>query len=250
MEINGMTLIEAAKQALEALEEAHPKPYNESVISHVEAITALRTAIEAAEKQEPVAWAVFEGWNAHDLYLPQEYDEALKMAGYKGDHAQVKPLYTTPLAQRQWVGLTDEEVREIHRLSFGKDVAISTGLTEAKLKEKHMTTHITKTWFDGEKVVTQEIPESEVYTQEPVAWMDAFGNVFPLGAQRGPKYLNEPMKPLYTTPPAAQRQPLTDEKIDDIWNRYCDEMGEASINDAYDIARAIEAAHGIKEKNT
>jgi hypothetical protein len=49
-------------------------------------------------KQEPVAWAVFEGWNAHDLYLPQEYDEALKMAGYKGDHAEVKPLYTTPPA--------------------------------------------------------------------------------------------------------------------------------------------------------
>ena len=48
----------------------------------------------------------------------------------------------------------------------------------------------------------------------------------------------------------AQRQPLTEEEIDDIWNRYCDEMGEASINDAYDIARAIEAAHGIKEKNT
>jgi hypothetical protein len=34
-----------------------------------------------------------------------------------------------------------------------------------------MTTHITKTWFDGEKVVTQEIPESEVYKQEP----DAYG---------------------------------------------------------------------------
>jgi hypothetical protein len=56
-------------------------------------------AIEQAEKQKPVAWAVFEGWNAHDLYLPQEYDEALKMAGYKGDHAEVKPLYTTPPAQ-------------------------------------------------------------------------------------------------------------------------------------------------------
>lgn len=51
---------------------------------------------------------------------------------------------------------------------------------------------------------------------------------------------------LLSTPP--QRQPLTEEKIDDIWNRYCDEMGEASINDAYDIARAIEAAHGIGEK--
>jgi hypothetical protein len=41
---------------------------------------------------------------------------------------------------------------------------------------------------------------------------------------------------------------LTDEEIEDIWNRYCDEMGEASINDAYDIARAIEAK--LKEKNT
>lgn len=49
----------------------------------------------------------------------------------------------------------------------------------------------------------------------------------------------------HTTSRASQRQPLTEDQIDDIWNRYCDEMGEASINDAYDIARAIEAAHGI-----
>jgi hypothetical protein len=49
-------------------------------------------------------------------------------------------------------------------------------------------------------------------------------------------------------PKVTQRQPLTEDQIDDIWNRYCDEMGEASINDAYDIARAIEAAHGIGEK--
>ena len=44
--------------------------------------------------------------------------------------------------------------------------------------------------------------------------------------------------PLYTAPP--QRKPLTDEEIEDIWNRYCDELGEASINDAIDIARAVE----------
>jgi hypothetical protein len=41
---------------------------------------------------------------------------------------------------------------------------------------------------------------------------------------------------------------LTDEEVDDIWNRYCDEMGEASINDAEDMANAIEQA--LKEKNT
>lgn len=41
---------------------------------------------------------------------------------------------------------------------------------------------------------------------------------------------------------------LTEDEVDDIWNKYCDEMGEASINDAEDIAKAIEAK--LKEKNT
>ena len=89
--------IEAMKQALEALEEWE-KPMSKGSL---EAHRILRTAIKQAEKQEPVAWAVFEGWNAHDLYLPQEYDQALKMAGYKGDHAEVKPLYTTPPAAQR-----------------------------------------------------------------------------------------------------------------------------------------------------
>ena len=81
--------------------------------------------------------------------------------------------------------------------------------------------------------------------QEPVAWMWKDGTMT-FDADRA----DGTWTPLYTTQPAAQRQPLTEEQIDDIWTRYCDEMGEASINDAYDIARAIEAAHGIKEKNT
>lgn len=29
-----------------------------------------------------------------------------------------------------------------------------------------MTTHITKTWFDGTNIVTQEIPVEEVYKRE------------------------------------------------------------------------------------
>ena len=39
----------AAQQALEALEQAHPKPYNEDVRAHVEAITALKAALEQPE---------------------------------------------------------------------------------------------------------------------------------------------------------------------------------------------------------
>jgi hypothetical protein len=70
-------------------------------------------------QQEPVAWAVFEGRNAHDLYLPQEYDEALKMAGYKGDHAEVKPLYTTPPAAQQ-APLTDEQRQELMSKAWNK----------------------------------------------------------------------------------------------------------------------------------
>ena len=29
-----------------------------------------------------------------------------------------------------------------------------------------MTTHMTKTWFDGKNIITQEIPESEIYKRE------------------------------------------------------------------------------------
>ena len=79
--------ITAMKQALEALEEAHPKPYNESVISHVEAITALRTAIEQAEKQEPVAWLYQDSWGT------------LKLSQIMPPPIGAFPVYTTPPAQ-------------------------------------------------------------------------------------------------------------------------------------------------------
>lgn len=34
-----------------------------------------------------------------------------------------------------------------------------------------MTTRITKTWFDGEKIVTQEVPESEMYMSKDIISM-------------------------------------------------------------------------------
>ena len=114
--------------------------------------TLLYAAAQPAQ-QEPVAWAVFEGWSAHDLYLPQEYDEALKMAGYKGDHAEVKPLYTTPPAQpapefecprcghccpqRQWVGLTGDEREQIYQEHYPDSLATTITAVENKLKEKN-----------------------------------------------------------------------------------------------------------------
>ena len=32
--------------------------------------------------------------------------------------------------------------------------------------EERMTTRMTKTWFDGKNIITQEIPEAEIYKRE------------------------------------------------------------------------------------
>jgi hypothetical protein len=51
---------------------------------------------------------------------------------------------------------------------------------------------------------------------------------------------------LVPAPPAAQRKPLTDEEMWNLWNSCgVDEMNQ---QEAFAFARAIEAAHGIKEK--
>ena len=85
--------------------------------------------------------------------------------------------------------------------------------------------------------------------QEPVAWMDEFGNVFPLGAQRGPRHLIEPMKPLY---PSSQKRTwvgLTDDEIyaiEGVEMKY-DGTGDYYLEGEYDFAKAIEAK--LKQKN-
>jgi hypothetical protein len=140
-----------------------------------------------------------------------------------------------------------------------------------------MTTRITKTWFDGGKVVTKEIPESEVYKQEPrcAVIVEVFGKDWRLDYMSLPvgKHRLYTQEYVYTTPPAAQpcptcealartvmmdqtahdtqRQPLTDEAI---WRQYqalwpfhpAEEPRLAA--DLVKFARAIEAAHGIGEK--
>jgi hypothetical protein len=114
---------------------------------------------------------------------------------------------------------------------------------------------LTRIWEDG----LENFPESghdaaitalrtaieQAEKQEPVAWMDASET-----ALSWENYLDG-MKPLYTAPPAAQRQPLTDDRIGQIIEQckitlvnYC--SGEKQT----EFARAIEAAQGIKETNT
>jgi hypothetical protein len=116
--------IEAMRQALEALEYEASRGNDDAYRIQRE---ALRTAIAEAETQEPVAWMWKDGTMTFDA------DRA---------DGTWTPLYTTPPAeQRQWAGLTDDEIKEI--IGPWGDTPIK-GYTrklfdqiEAKLKEKN-----------------------------------------------------------------------------------------------------------------
>ena len=84
--------------------------------------------------------------------------------------------------------------------------------------------------------------------QEPVAWGVFEGNLHdmffsPSEAQEMAdlKGTHAEVRPLYTTPP--QRKPMMDEDVERIVREA--RVGERGIG--YTIARAIEAAHNIKE---
>jgi hypothetical protein len=120
-------MIEAMKQALEALEELH-RTGDTQVFDMCYApkiIPALRQAIEQAEKQEPVAG--------------QDTQEKCRI--------ETVPAKGTLLPKREWVGLTLEEIDLLEELyappvhpDFVNDASHCLELIrhiEAKLKEKN-----------------------------------------------------------------------------------------------------------------
>jgi hypothetical protein len=134
--------IEAMKQALEALEELNKASIGVDAVplpGEIDtAMDALRAAIEQAEKQKPVAW-MYDFLNSDNReevirdWMTQDYADIEREKGFN-----VRPLYTAP---RQWVGLTDEEIKEI--IGSWGETPIK-GYTrklfdqiEAKLKEKN-----------------------------------------------------------------------------------------------------------------
>jgi hypothetical protein len=108
-----------------------------------------------------------------------------------------------------------------------------------RARGNNMTTHITKTWFDGEKIVTQEIPESEVYQQEPVAWGVFEGNLHDMfftqeEAQEMAdlKGSHAEVRPLYTAPPQPEQKPMHPQ-IQKMYEDYFDKcFRESSALDA------------------
>ena len=108
---------EAMKLALEALERYQVK--RQDFDRFADEITALREALaEQPAQQEPVAWMT----------------KTRSVWKTKADETDT-PLYTSPPAQRIWVGLTDEEFQWIY--DHGRTPAGMMELVEAKLKEKN-----------------------------------------------------------------------------------------------------------------
>jgi hypothetical protein len=124
---------EALKLALEALTFLLDEwtPARQAQLKGMEAITAIKQAL-AAPVQEPVGEVVVESMGVRGADAMR-----VRMHFYKEIPPVGSKIYTTPpAAQRQWTGLTDEEIIQCTPNWIGtlEDVARA---IEAKLKEKN-----------------------------------------------------------------------------------------------------------------
>ena len=124
--------IEAIKLALEALEDAAYCVQNDHLPAKMghdwdDVITALRTTIEQMEKKHP---AEIDPLPRACHMAGVDYRIYLKIKSY---------MPVTPAAQRQWVGLTDEEYSQLHDgfHQQGKLLGWVLDQVEAKLREKN-----------------------------------------------------------------------------------------------------------------
>ena len=83
-------------------------------------------------------WKCGERWElgtASTCKCPEELDAS----NYRLDPPGLDPLYTSPPAQRTWVGLTDEEIDDLSRemVKGNKSVNWLSYSIEAKLRERN-----------------------------------------------------------------------------------------------------------------
>jgi hypothetical protein len=94
--------------------------------------------VEQTEKQEPVAW--WNGENSGDEGADFMYPESIPDRSIGSKHTKILqsvwhiPLYTAP-PRKEWVGLTDEEIKNI--LDCGREGLIDIKKAEQILKDKN-----------------------------------------------------------------------------------------------------------------
>jgi len=247
--------VEAMKQALEALELANDYEIG-GVKRRITAITTLRTAIEAVEKQEPVAWSVtWSGVHCGNFFFREsdaiEHHKRLSLK-FSDEKREVVPLYTTPpAAPVQDIGVEQDE-RVFARIEARKN-RDAAAVKEHSLNDVRCQCCGYMTYHREHMGCIRAAQTAPV--QEPVAWKTDDVELY----VREEKFGNYNI-PLYTHPaPAAQRQSapdpkdrrsawvgLTDEEIRKTADA-CD-AGQEGFEYTIAFARAIEAK--LKEKNT
>jgi hypothetical protein len=277
-------LIEEAtvKQAIAAIKKCHyymidaDLPKQSMLVEAYKAYAALEAALaeQPAPVQEPVALLpkvdVCMRAEAHgiDPSTPGLYGFYVDCISSSPQPAQQEPQTTSQERtefEQFWVnelGESDELTYGNHRYAIHRVNAAWEAWKAGKISANQQTIMGRKVWIDwktqalelrelvrlgGIKIAEIEaaLAEQPVQQQEPVAWLHPANatcvTTDPSAYARG--------IPLYTSPP-AQRKPLTDEQI---WREYqarwpfhpAEEPRLAA--DLVTFARAIEAAHNIKE---
>jgi hypothetical protein len=126
---------EEAQQVLDALQCATPPTFSAKIVEDWQNAVEFLRARLAQPEPEPVAWAVVDGDKIeHVSYTRADSESWLRYVATR----KLVPLYTVP-PQREWQGLTDEEIMSLLpgavRLPPGWSETVRA--IEAKLKEKN-----------------------------------------------------------------------------------------------------------------
>ena len=174
------------------------------------AITALRTAIEQAEQQEPVEWMTF------------------------------IPLYTAPPVASSDTSpeRVDEITKQRHEPVIDSETVSLEVAIEVVLRNKptfEAIAGLCKMAVEADRLAQQ-------VEQEPVAWMNKHGACMSAVFKEVDATASEYTTPLYTSPP--QRQPLTHEQRFDLLTKF--EPHKNKWEAPAILIDMVEAAHKIK----
>ena len=130
-----------------------------------------------------------------------------------------------------------------------KDEALKLALEALEVSRN--TLNASRNWLQHKHDVTHDLAITAIREalaqpeQEPVAWITKNGKGWLRWHRPEDNEKNKDSIPLYTTPP--HRKPLTDDEIDKLpWEPHEGNPMTFAEGLRY-FARAIEAAHGIKE---
>ena len=126
---------EEAQQVLDDLEAltAYIQGIDKGIVLKIQSIKTLRARLSAPEPEPLEYWNAVEGWVNLDE-VRQHFDSVSCGTIYKKPGEGRQPLYTAP-PQREWQGLTDEEIKDI--LDCGNSNLVNIKKAEQKLKDKN-----------------------------------------------------------------------------------------------------------------